>query len=152
MSYHLKFDTDKTYLSITGKTFHIKEMLKSLNAVWNSEKSCWLLPVHIDSSNLRSNLQEKAYAAEINAKLKEKAERAAARAYAASQEGKEEAKAQEKFTILWALEQKNKNGSYQWICCENCKIIDWYKQHTTCDSCAEYGNSFRISGRLYTGD
>lgn len=141
MSSPLSFTTDKTYLSIAGKTFNIKDTLKNLNAVWNSEKTCWQLPVHIDSSNLRSNLQEKAYIAERDVKLKEKE----ARKYASSREGQEEAK-------RWALEQKKKNGSYHWICCEKCTIINWDKQHTSCDACAEYGNSFRVRGRLYTGD
>jgi hypothetical protein len=61
----LKFTTDKMYLFITGNTFSIKDTLKNLNAVWNPEKDCWLLPVHIDSSNLRKNLQEKAYNAQL---------------------------------------------------------------------------------------
>jgi len=63
MYFPLNFTRDKIYLSISGDTYHIKKILKSLNAVWNPQKSCWLLPVHIDSTNLRNNLQERAYMA-----------------------------------------------------------------------------------------
>ena len=63
MYYPLRFTRDKIYLSISGETFHIKQILKRLNAVWNPHKNCWLLPVHIDSTNLRNNLQESAYMA-----------------------------------------------------------------------------------------
>lgn len=148
----INFSKNSTNLMISGKTFYAKEFIKALGGTWDPSTSSWLLPVHIDSEKLRKDVQDKAFTCEKIEKDKLKAERA----YAMSPEGIAETKEQEKANFLWALEEKKKNGSFHWICCEKCVVINWQKQHTTCTACAQdcglYKNSFRVRGMVYTGD
>ena len=128
----LCFTADSTSLYITGKTFVIKEELKKLSAVWNAEKAAWVLPVELDSKTFRDELAKKVKEAKL-----------------------EETRVANEKAFALALEQK-KNGSYSWICCKDCKVINWKRQTTSCDSCAQdcglYKNSFRVRGTIYTGD
>lgn len=152
----LTFNKTEATLIISGKTFYAKEAIKAVGGKWDPSTCSWMLPVHIDSDMLRKDLVEKAAATEKAEKKKEKEAKAAARAYAISPEGIAEAKAAAKERILWALEQKKKDGSYHWICCEECNVIDWTRQHTSCRACADWDgqswNSFCVRGRRYTGD
>ena len=148
----LAFKKTEANLIISGKTFYAKEAIKAVGGKWDPSTSSWTLPAHIDSEMLRKNLMEKAVAIEKVEKKKEKDAKAAARAYAMTPEGIAEAKAAAKARVLWALEQKKTDGSYHWICCEHCEVIDWDRRHTSCVVCGHDGNTFFVDGRLRTGD
>jgi hypothetical protein len=152
----LAFKKTEANLIISGKTFYAKEAIKALGGKWDPSIYSWTLPAHIDSEMLRKNLMEKAVTIEKVEKKKEKEAKAAARAYALTPEGIAEAKAAAKARVLWALEQKKTDGSYHWICCEHCEVIDWGRQFTSCDPCGTdcglYKNTFRVRGSIFTGD
>jgi len=152
----LAFNKTQSHLVISGRTFHAKEAIKAVGGKWDPSTSSWNLPVHLDSEVLRKDLMEKANATEKAEKKKEKDAKAAARAYALTPEGIAEAKTAAKARVLWALEQKKTNGSYHWICCEHCEVIDWGRQFTSCDPCGSdcglYKNTFRVRGSIFTGD
>ena len=152
----LAFKKTEANLIISGKTFYAKDAIKAVGGKWDPSIYSWTLPAHIDSEMLRKELMEKAGATEKAEKKKEKDVKAAARAYAISPEGIAEAKAAAKARVLWALEQKKTDGSYHWICCEQCEVIDWGRKHTSCMACAEWGgqswNTFRVRGSIFTGD
>jgi hypothetical protein len=105
---------------------------------------------------LRKDLAEKAGATEKVEKKKDKDSKAAAKAYALSPEGIAARQEAERLRILACLEQKEKTGAYHWICCEKCEVIDWGRQHTSCQACAVWGgqswNTFRVRGSIFTGD
>jgi hypothetical protein len=135
----LEFKTYDKSLIISGKTFVIKDLIKTNGGKWDDQKKSWSVPIEKDSPDFRLLLLD-----ELNAAIrKEKALKAAAR----SPEGIAAAKANERAIIKRLASQ----GSY-WICCENCTVVDWMRKHTTCDKCAQDGNSFRVRGILYTGD
>ena len=136
----LYFNTNDTQLIVTGKTFPIKDELKALGGIWNVSR--WLLPLKVDSPLTRANLVEQCRIALLNEKEAEKARLN----YKYSPE-----------FITDALKAKaNGDYSYNWICCANCVVLDWGRQHTRCASCgADYGThieSFFVKGRLRTGD
>lgn len=139
----LIFTKTATNLNIAGKTFPIKELLKTLDARWDPSILQWTLPIHLDSEHLRNTLTQKL---EDNIVI-EKVEKKKAIEFARSPEGIAMVKNQ--------IEEKRKTGAYHWICCDECEVIDWRRQHTSCKACAEFDgqswNSFRVSGRLYTG-
>jgi hypothetical protein len=103
----------------------------------------WHLPAWHDHPELRTKLEELA----TQKKKEEDAVKKAVRLYAKSPEGKAVAAAEEKLRIKAAVAA----GS-TWICCENCEVIDWIKQHTYCQPCGVDGNSFRVRGNIRTGD
>ena len=63
---------------------------------------------------------------------------------------------EERERVKRAIQEKAKTGAYWWICCEECRVIDWHKKHTSCSKCAEWDgycwNSFRVNGSIFTGD
>jgi len=140
----LLFTVNPTQLIVTGKTFPIKEELKALGGIWQTPR--WVLPLNADSPLMRAKLVE-------SCRLAIKAE-------------KETAKAAEKALLAYkyspefvkdALKAKAAGDySYNWICCANCVVLDWARQHTRCTGCgADYGThieSFFVRGRLRTGD
>lgn len=152
----LAFKKTEANLIISGKTFYAKEAIKAVGGKWDPSIYSWTLPAHIDSEMLRKDILEKASATEKVEKKKEKDAKAAAKAYALSPEGIAAAKEEQKQRILACLEEKKKTGAYHWICCEQCEVIDWGRQHTSCQACAEWGgqswNTFCVRGRRYTGD
>jgi hypothetical protein len=142
----LQFKTDDKSLMISGKTFDIKDIIKSHGGRWDSQKQ-WCVPIEKDSPEFRASLLHT-----LSAVVKARdAAAAAERAYSRSPEGIAAAKANERAIIKRLAEQ----GS-SWICCENCVVVDWLRQHTTCDTCASdcgsYKNSFRVRDMVYTGD
>jgi hypothetical protein len=145
-------NTVNNRVSVYGKTFDVKEKLKEVGGLWDSKSKCWNIP--IASATLTFHQSLDAFLDEQ--KAKEKADEKAARAYALTPEGRAEAEVKRKQTILDCLEEKKKTGAYHWICCQSCVVVDWKRQHTTCDACAvDYGiykNSFRVRGMIYTGD
>jgi len=124
---------------IGGKTFLIKDRLKEI-CYWNPRLSLWNLPGWNDFPERRQELEALAR----QKVAEEKADRKAARLFAKSPEGKAAAAAEEKLRI--------KAAAGSWICCENCEVIDWLRQHTSCQACAVDGNSFRVRGNIRTGD
>jgi hypothetical protein len=134
----LSFKTIQTYLAIGGKTFHAKEVIKRLGGKWDPVMNMWLVPADLDNDTFRKSLQHKASIAENTAKLNEKMKRAAAKAHANA-----------KALVLECLEMKKKTGAYSWICCEDCTVINWQRQTTSCTTC---GYTFRARGMVYTGD
>jgi hypothetical protein len=118
----LKFVKTTTNLQVKGETYPIKDALKAIGATWDASEKSWILPIHLDCENLRTDLDKK---------LKKK-------------------------KVMDALEQKAKDGSFHWVCCEQCEVLCWGKKITVCDTHREWGgqswNRMRINGRLYTGD
>ena len=115
-----------------GSTYDLKEQLKLYGGRWNPELRAWTLPAHLDI---------KATAASLNAVLEaEKLKKKLLIAMSQTPEAK-------KAYVVEALA-----AGASWICCENCQVIDWKRQHTSCQAHAVDGNSFRVRGGLYTGD
>jgi len=139
----LSFTVVDTGVMISGKTFNVKDRLKELGGRWNPQVSQWSIPAAADSPALRDELEALA----SQKKAEEAAANKAARLYAASPEGKAAAAAEEKQRIKAAVAA----GS-TWICCDKCTVIDWSRQHTSCQACAIDGNTFRKRGNIYTGD
>jgi hypothetical protein len=150
----LKFTTSATSLLISGKTFHIKDILKSpsLQGQWDPRNNQWILPIEVDTKELRKNLR----AAAKGAKEKLKEEQIAQKLFDASPEGVAAKKAKDREIVKNCLEMKKTTGAYHWICCEECEVVDWGRQHTYCDACADnngfFKNGFSVRGRRYTGD
>jgi len=140
----LLFTTTATQLIVTGKTFPIKELLKGLGGIWNSPR--WILPLNADGPLVRANLVENCRRAILEEKAAEKEAEKARLAYLASPEAVKD--------VLKA--KAAGNHAYHWICCEHCVVLDWSRQHTSCQACG-YDNgmwkeTFFVRGRLRTGD
>ena len=140
----LLFTKTAEALIVTGKTFPIKTQLKALGGIWNAPR--WILPLKVDAPLTRARLVENCRLAIIAEKEAMNAAEKARLAYLASPE-----------FIKDALKKKAAGDySYDWICCTNCVILDWARQHTSCKGCgADYGThieSFFVKGRLRTGD
>ena len=142
--------TDKNIM-ISGKTFYAKEAIKSAGGKWDAAARCWTISTSVNSETLKE-LED---AAKEGVK-KEKEEKKAEAAFARSPEGIAKRQEEERLKILDCLEQKKKDGSFHWICCEQCVVVDWGRQHTSCKACADWSgqswNSFCVRGRRYTGD
>ena len=152
----LEFKKTESSLLISGKTFYAREAIKALGGIWDGMERVWILPAHLDSEHLRVDIVVKTTAKEKAEKKKQREEAAAHRAYAASPEGKAAAAEAERQRILACLEEKKTTGNFHWICCQECKVIDWGRKHTSCKACAHWDgqswNTFCVNGRRYTGD
>ena len=130
---------------VSGKTFPIKEHLKALGGIWKAPY--WVLPLNADTPTNRSTLiktlKDTLKAEKVIHEL-----RIAEREYRNSVEG---AAAAEKQYNTFLAEYRKKPESY-WICCDQCRVVDWTRQHTVCEACAVDGNSFRVRGSIRTGD
>lgn len=142
----LIFSTNDKSLIVTGKTFYVKEQIKKLGGIWNAKVKMWEIPVALDSAELRTQLLKETQERIQEERTNKKAEEAARLAYKCSPQA-----------VKDALKAKAAGDfSYDWICCENCVILDWGRQHTSCQSCG-YDNgmwkeTFFVRGRLRTGD
>ena len=147
----LVFSKTEQNIVISGKTFYAKEAIKSAGGKWDSDKRCWTIATDI-SPEILKGLEDVA----MEAVKKEKEEKKAATAFAKSPEGIAKRQEEERLKILACLEQKKKDGSFHWICCEKVTVIDWGRQHTSCQACASWGgqswNTFRVRGSIFTGD
>jgi hypothetical protein len=147
----LKFQTTQDTLQIMG-SFHIKDHLKSLGAKWNPDARSWDLPIAMDNEEFREVLKERLRLMRKATKDEEEKKRI----YDTSPEGIAAKKAANREIIKKCLEEKKKTGAYHWICCEECEVIDWVRQHTSCDACADdngfFKNTFCVRGVRYTGD
>jgi len=135
-------------------TFALKTEIKAAGGKWNAETKSWFLK----NGALTSVRSAALKLSETREKEKKEAKIAAAakRIFDLTPEGIAENKRLAKEKVLWALEQNKKTGAYPWICCEECKVIDWVRQFTSCEPCGSGEgigrNTFRVRGRLYTGD
>lgn len=152
----LEFKKTESSLFISGKTFYAREILKALGGTWDGIGRVWILPAHLDSEHLRVDIVVKTTEKEKAEKKKEREEAAAHRAYTASPEGKAAAAEAQRQRIMACLKEKKETGKFHWICCEKCEVIDWGRQHTSCNACADWSgqswNTFCVRGRRYTGD
>lgn len=149
--------TDKS-IEITGKTFYAKEAIKAAGGKWDAATQRWTLSANVDSEVLKGleEVAKEGVEKEKEEKKKERQEAKAAAAYALTPEGMAKRMEEERLRIMACLEQKKKDGSFHWICCEKCVVIDWGRQHTSCQACADWSgqswNTFCVRGRRYTGD
>jgi len=152
----LTFKTTDDHLLVGGKTFYVKDVIKVIGGKWQSSTSSWAIPVFLDNNLLRDTLQKDSDTAYSLIKKKEREQRKAQKAYDASSEGMAAAADAERQRILWCFEQKQKTGAYWWLCCADCKVVDWNRRCTSCMKCAEWDgycwNSFRKNGSIFTGD
>ena len=58
----LTFTTTEDHLLVSGKTFYIKEIIKTIGGRWCSG-SFWVLPIFLDSADFRDAMQKDAEAA-----------------------------------------------------------------------------------------
>lgn len=142
--------TTSTSLLVQGKTFPIKEHLKALGGVWKAPY--WVLPLNADTPTNRSTLIETLKETLKNTIRAEKELRRSLRLaeeeYKNSVEGAAAAEQQYKTFLA----EYRKQPESHWICCDQCRVIDWARQHTVCEACAVDGNSFRVRGSIRTGD
>lgn len=143
----LLFTTTATQLIVTGKTFPIKELLKALGGRW--EQGRWVLPLNADSPLTRARLVENCrlgLLAEKEAKEAEKAAQMARTAYLHTPEFVKEALAA----------KAAGNCNFHWICCDQCVILNFSRQHTSCQACGHdngmWKETFFVRGLLRTGD
>lgn len=153
MSLNFKIQGDS--LLIAGKAFYIKEYLKSHGGTWNPLLRCWRLHSSLDTLSFRTDLVNRVK--EIIRKERERsmAEAKEKQLWTMSPEGIAERKLETKNFIKNCLAKKSLGEGYHWICCEECEVIDWSRQHTKCDACAGddiFKNNFFVRGSLYTGD
>lgn len=145
-------------LVISGKTFDIKDTIKEIGGRWDAARRVWTLPVAMDTEETRAKLGIATTAAEDRLKAERKAEREEKKrkvAYRLTPEGQAEARAEARAVVKRCLDEKAKTGKFYWICCEECEVIDWQRQHTSCRACAHWDgqswSSFFVRGSLYTG-
>lgn len=160
----IHFHREPTQLVLTGKTFDVKEAIKSLGGKWNPLRRVWTLPLEADTDEVRVHLGAWTISEEEDAEDAMKAAAAAAvaaveatmaaqRSTAAKAAAKRErARKAEKERVRRCVA----SGSYPWICCENCEVVDWVNRHTSCRVHAHWDGqswcTFRINGTLYTGN
>ena len=161
MSSRITFRREAGKIILTGKTFEVKEAIKSLGGRWNPFRRVWTLPLEADTDEVRAHLGAWTKAEQETA---EEAMKVAAHAAVAAVEAMFEAqhaKAAAKRQRVWEAEKVRvrrsvESGDYPWICCENCEVIDWVKKHTSCRVHAHWDGqswcTFRINGSLYTGN
>jgi len=124
---------------VTGKTYDVKDVLKSAGASWEPISSGWIFRGKRDLEELLGSIREDVLAATLATKSRAQAEKDH-RKWLKTPEGK-------KYLVQQALQQ----GVY-WICCEDCEVVDWSRQTTNCQKHSEGGNAFRVRGCIYTGD
>jgi hypothetical protein len=154
----LSFNITEKGVTVGGKTFAVKEILKKAGAIWDG--GMWLFrgqkSIDVVSDLIRDEVDTTVAAAAAVIKEERKAVRAAKkkhREWVATPEGQVWALAENKKRMLERLAIKaTGEGPWSWICCENCVIIDEGRQHSWCTSCGRDGNCFFRRGMLFTGD
>jgi hypothetical protein len=132
-SKYLQFTINGDSVSVSGKTFHVRNELRTLGGRWDPRHSVWTIPLSVYSGTLKADL----ISTVTEGMAKEKAL-------------KEDTT--KKNRVLEALAEKAVTGKYHWICCENCTVVDWSRGITSCRAHGSDGYSVRVYGRLYTGD
>jgi hypothetical protein len=136
---------------VCGKAFYVKERLKKAGARWNPAASVWTLKAEAATQELLAELNTLATVAlkaEKDSEKKKQKEAEALAAYYKTPEGKEK----QWKDILEIRKTPGGEAAYFFICCKECEVIDWARQHTSCDACGIDGNTFFVRGRLRTGD
>ena len=120
----LIFHTTRSHLVLSGNTFPVKDILKSVGSRWNGPSKTWLLPLAQDGAIFRISLQN----CEI---LSGKAP--------GEKEGghdmsfwEDRAKNFAKLGVLAKKQQGILDTDYWWLCCERCTVQDWNRQRVTC--------------------
>jgi hypothetical protein len=135
---------------VCGKSFYVKDRLKKAGARWNPALGVWTLKAAAATQELLAELNtlaDTAIKAEKDAEKKQKDDEAARQAFYKTPEGKEQWWAQ-----IEKLKKTPAGAAYFFICCKECEVIDWNRQHTSCEACGVDGNTFFVRGRLRTGD
>jgi hypothetical protein len=150
MPIHVK--REETQIVLTGKTFDVKEKIKSLGGKWNPERRVWTLPLAMDTDELRTQLGALTQAEE--ACVVATVEVVEPRAVSSGQARVKRSKASKNLELVkWCL--ADTTGKYSWVCCEQCEIVDLKKGHSSCRAHAHWDGqswcSFRVFGSLYTG-
>jgi hypothetical protein len=131
----LRFTEQDSSLTVAGKTFLIKDNIKSLGGLWNPATKTWTIST-TDMVSTKKLLTD---------------------AFSAQKAALDSAKPPV-MTVHQALLLKNGGDHlWDWICCEHCVVHDWQRQHTSCSTHSHiqpsgYGSNFRVRGILYYGD
>ena len=119
----LEFHTTR-HLDISGNTFLIKHILRSVGGIWNASESKWALPLAIDGEVFRVCLRNCEILAEKEA---------------GDTEGgydltfwTERAKKMAMLSVLAKKRAGILDTDFWWICCEMCTVKDWHRQRTSC--------------------
>jgi hypothetical protein len=150
MAIHVK--REETQIVLTGKTFDVKEKIKSLGGKWDPDRRVWTLPLAMDTDELRTQLGALTQAEE--ARVVATVEVVEPRAVSGGQARVKRSKAAKNLELVkWCL--ADTTGKYSWVCCEQCEIVDLKKGHSSCRAHAHWDGqswcSFRVFGSLYTG-
>jgi hypothetical protein len=134
---------------VGGSSFDFKEIIRCAGARWNPVIRAWVFhkSTVADITELISPAVNDLAAFLAAEKIKQKAAAKAHKKWLQTPEGQAHTVAAEKARVALAVSQ----GS-SWICCKECTVVDWVRQHTFCKACAEDGNSFRVRGMIRTGD
>ena len=143
---------EQTQLVVSGKTFEVKETIKTLGGKWDPARRCWTLPLELDTEETRTRLGA------LTKQVEEVAEAAAAERRAKAPEMAKKrrttAAAKNLDLVKWCL--ADKTGKYSWVCCQQCEIVDLKKGHISCRAHAHWDGqswcSFRVFGSVYTGN
>jgi hypothetical protein len=135
--------TIDTGVVVSGRTYDLRDTLKTMGATWMPETRTWIFRGESDAGIIRNRIQAILDTNAAAAKAARKAELAAAKAKKAW-----EALPEQKSARVAAA----RTGGCHWICCDECDVLDWGRQFTNCKAHAVYGNSFRVRGSIWTGD
>ena len=120
----LIFQTTQLHLVISGNTYPIKHILKSVGGNWNAPTQTWVAPLAIDGQVFRSCLTNCCILA-----------------------GKEDGAKEGGYDLLFWTERAKKmamlsvlakkrmgilDTDFWWICCEQCTVKNWSRQSVTC--------------------
>lgn len=117
------FNKTASNLVLSGKTFPVKETIKTLGGTWDSERYSWFFPLASDEKDILKKLE---YAAKLIRDAKIAAKDAAKDA---------------------TLRMPS-----HWSCCSEAVVIDAKRGFTDCKIHAIGDNSFRVRGAIFTGD
>lgn len=145
----ITFDEKGDSVNVYGKTFYVKEELKKVGARWNV--NTWTIKAEVATEEFLAQLNAMAHdciTAEKAAEKKKRQDEVALAAFYMTPEGREK-----QWNDIQELRKTTVGAAmYQFICCKDCEVIDWARQHTNCNACGVDGNTFFVRGRLRTGD
>jgi hypothetical protein len=169
---------EQTQLVVSGKTFDVKEVIKSLGGKWDPARRCWRLPLELDTEDTRTRLgaltkkQQDATesaaaavgaaavgaaavgaaavgAAAVGAAAVQRAAKAAKKEEAAKRAEKRRAALAAKNLELVKSCLADTSGKYSWVCCEHCEIVDLKKGHISCRAHAHWDGQSWCSFRVF---
>ena len=178
-SKYLQFTINGDSVSVSGKTFHVRNELRTLGGTWDARRSVWTIPLSVYSGTMKNDLisivtrvmdtearerkrkrqEEKDYeifresvlAKPVNDRTEFEKNWLKIDDEQLKRDAEKIAKVK-KDRVLEALAESATTGKYHWICCENCDVVDWSRGITCCRAHGSDGYSVRVYGRLYTGD